>query len=402
MMRQYDLIERVQALQSRHQRGAAQPRLCLRHEGARRAEARLRRPLFLPSARSRGDPDRSQARRRHHRRGACCTTRSRIPPTTRAEIDQMFGPDIGTSGRGPDQAQEARPRHQGGEAGGEPAQAPAGDRRRRAGAAGQARRPAAQHAHAVSTCRRRRAAASPRRRSISMRRSPAAWACTRCARSSRIWRSASSIPKPTRWSASASTALERATSDLIAEIEQQLTRKLADRGIAAEVKGRRKRAYSIWRKMERKSIGFEQLSDIFGFRVIVEDDPRVLPGARHRAHHLADGAGPLQGLRLDAEAERLPLDPHHRDRSGQAARRAADPHRGDARDRRIRHRRARALQGRRRIRRPSCCRANRTPMPGCAAPSSCSPRAPIRRSSSSTPSSNCSTTRCSASRPRAS
>jgi len=57
---------------------------------------------------------------------------------------------------------------------------------------------------------------------------------------------------------------------LITEIEQQLTKKLADRGITAKVQGRRKRAYSIWRKMERKSVGFEQLSDIFGFRVIVK------------------------------------------------------------------------------------------------------------------------------------
>ena len=57
---------------------------------------------------------------------------------------------------------------------------------------------------------------------------------------------------------------------LITEIEQQLTKKLADRGIEARVLGRRKRAYSIWRKMERKSVGFEQLSDIFGFRVIVK------------------------------------------------------------------------------------------------------------------------------------
>src|SRR6185312_13158581 len=56
---------------------------------------------------------------------------------------------------------------------------------------------------------------------------------------------------------------------LISEIEQQLTKKLADRGIAAKVSGRRKRVYSVWRKMERKSVGFEQLSDIFGFRVIV-------------------------------------------------------------------------------------------------------------------------------------
>jgi RelA/SpoT family (p)ppGpp synthetase len=61
------------------------------------------------------------------------------------------------------------------------------------------------------------------------------------------------------------------SSDWIAEIEQQLARKLADRGISAEVSGRRKRAYSIYRKMERKAVGFEQLSDIFGFRVVVGD-----------------------------------------------------------------------------------------------------------------------------------
>ena len=58
---------------------------------------------------------------------------------------------------------------------------------------------------------------------------------------------------------------------LISEIEKQLTKKLADQGIEAKVQGRRKRAYSIWRKMERKSVGFEQLSDIFGFRVIVKN-----------------------------------------------------------------------------------------------------------------------------------
>jgi GTP diphosphokinase / guanosine-3',5'-bis(diphosphate) 3'-diphosphatase len=64
-------------------------------------------------------------------------------------------------------------------------------------------------------------------------------------------------------------ALAERSSNWIGEIEQQLTKKLADRGIAVDVFGRRKRAYSIWRKMERKAVGFEQLSDIFGFRVIV-------------------------------------------------------------------------------------------------------------------------------------
>lgn len=56
---------------------------------------------------------------------------------------------------------------------------------------------------------------------------------------------------------------------MIEIIENALRAKLAAEGIVGEVKGREKRAYSIWRKMERKSISFEQLSDIFGFRIIV-------------------------------------------------------------------------------------------------------------------------------------
>ena len=69
-------------------------------------------------------------------------------------------------------------------------------------------------------------------------------------------------------------ALEGKNIGLVTEIERQLRAKLFDRGIEAEVTGRRKRAYSIWRKMERKSVGFEQLSDIFGFRVIVKSLPQ--------------------------------------------------------------------------------------------------------------------------------
>ena len=65
-------------------------------------------------------------------------------------------------------------------------------------------------------------------------------------------------------------ALAERNKDLTTEIEQQLTQKFADRGIVARVIGRHKRAYSIWRKMERKSVGFEQLSDIFAFRVVVK------------------------------------------------------------------------------------------------------------------------------------
>ncbi len=65
--------------------------------------------------------------------------------------------------------------------------------------ADQARRSFAQHAHAGIRAAGGAPAGSPRRRSTSMRRSPAAWACRRCARSSRICRSARSIRKPIRW-----------------------------------------------------------------------------------------------------------------------------------------------------------------------------------------------------------
>ena len=58
----------------------------------------------------------------------------------------------------------------------------------------------------------------------------------------------------------------------IVAIETELTEALQAAGIKAEVTGRQKQPYSVWRKMERKSISFEQLSDIFGFRIIVDND----------------------------------------------------------------------------------------------------------------------------------
>ena len=70
-------------------------------------------------------------------------------------------------------------------------------------------------------------------------------------------------------------ALEERDRNLIGEIEAQLSAKLAKNGVNAHVKGRRKQPFSIWMKMERKSVGFEQLSDIFGFRIIVNSIAEV-------------------------------------------------------------------------------------------------------------------------------
>ena len=57
---------------------------------------------------------------------------------------------------------------------------------------------------------------------------------------------------------------------IIARIAAELTDQFVRRGIKVEVKGRQKAPYSIWKKMERRSIAFEQLSDIYGFRILVD------------------------------------------------------------------------------------------------------------------------------------
>ncbi|NNM72619.1 RelA/SpoT family protein [Enterovirga aerilata] len=57
---------------------------------------------------------------------------------------------------------------------------------------------------------------------------------------------------------------------LVDEIESALKEKLAAKGVQAKVIGRQKRVYSVWRKMERKSLAFEQLSDVYGFRILVD------------------------------------------------------------------------------------------------------------------------------------
>src|SRR5271157_4812687 len=68
-------------------------------------------------------------------------------------------------------------------------------------------------------------------------------------------------------------ALAERNRNLIGEIESQLLKNLEKNGITANVIGRRKQPFSIWTKMERKSLGFEQLSDILGFRAIVNSVP---------------------------------------------------------------------------------------------------------------------------------
>src|SRR3979411_196059 len=66
-------------------------------------------------------------------------------------------------------------------------------------------------------------------------------------------------------------ALAERNRNLISEIESQLSKNLQKNGVVAHVYGRRKKPFSIWTKMERKWVGFEQSSDIFGCRLALDD-----------------------------------------------------------------------------------------------------------------------------------
>ncbi|WP_240233182.1 RelA/SpoT family protein [Devosia lacusdianchii] len=57
--------------------------------------------------------------------------------------------------------------------------------------------------------------------------------------------------------------------ETISTVSRELTERLAAEGITARVKARVKSPFSIFNKIERKSIALEQLSDMIGFRVIV-------------------------------------------------------------------------------------------------------------------------------------
>lgn len=78
--------------------------------------------------------------------------------------------------------------------------------------------------------------------------------------------------------------LRAETGDLIPVIIEDIKAALAKYDIDAQVTGREKRPYSIWRKMEETGQGFHRLSDIYGFRIITKDerDAYVALGAVHQ------------------------------------------------------------------------------------------------------------------------
>ncbi|MFW2852523.1 RelA/SpoT family protein [Sphingomonas sp. TX0543] len=78
--------------------------------------------------------------------------------------------------------------------------------------------------------------------------------------------------------------LKSGGGDRITKIGAGLKTLLARHGVQAEISGREKHPYSIWRKMQERHISFEQLSDIMAFRAIVPtvEDCYAALGQIHR------------------------------------------------------------------------------------------------------------------------
>jgi GTP diphosphokinase / guanosine-3',5'-bis(diphosphate) 3'-diphosphatase len=85
--------------------------------------------------------------------------------------------------------------------------------------------------------------------------------------------------------------LHKGGGDLIERIGRGIKGHLEVHGIEAEVQGREKHPYSIWRKMAERHVSFEQLSDVMAFRAIVdtvEDCYRTL-GVIHQRWPMVPG-----------------------------------------------------------------------------------------------------------------
>lgn len=65
--------------------------------------------------------------------------------------------------------------------------------------------------------------------------------------------------------------LRQEGSSVVDHILEELGGLMKEAGIEAEITGREKTRYSIWKKMQRKNVAFEQLSDIMAFRIVVDD-----------------------------------------------------------------------------------------------------------------------------------
>jgi guanosine-3',5'-bis(diphosphate) 3'-pyrophosphohydrolase len=85
--------------------------------------------------------------------------------------------------------------------------------------------------------------------------------------------------------------LKEQGEDVVVRISDAINRTLVESDIEAWISGRTKRPVSIWRKMHRKNVEFEQLTDINAFRVVVAslDDCYRTLGVIHTKYRMIPG-----------------------------------------------------------------------------------------------------------------
>lgn len=64
--------------------------------------------------------------------------------------------------------------------------------------------------------------------------------------------------------------MRESRAEAVAEVSQVIMARLEEAGIQGRIFGREKRPYSIWRKLERKGTSFDEIADIYAFRLIVD------------------------------------------------------------------------------------------------------------------------------------
>ena len=221
-----------------------------------------------------------------------------------------------------------------------------GDGRGHPGRPDQAGRPAPQHAHAAAPAATRSSCGSPARRWRSTRRWPSG---------SGIWQikweledlafktlEPERVPRAGRAASTPGAGAARAYIERAIEV---LRPELDAAGIEADLQGRPKHLYSIWKKMQRKGAEFGEIYDVYAIRVLV-DEVRDCYAALGVVHSLWR---PIPGQFDDYIAmpknNLLPEPPHGGHRARRQAARDPDPDPRDAPGLRGRDRRALALQG---------------------------------------------------------
>ncbi|HKX52978.1 MAG TPA: bifunctional (p)ppGpp synthetase/guanosine-3',5'-bis(diphosphate) 3'-pyrophosphohydrolase [Nitrosospira sp.] len=79
--------------------------------------------------------------------------------------------------------------------------------------------------------------------------------------------------------------------EMVSKILETMKQRLKTAGLDAEVTGREKQLYSIYKKMVEKHLSFSEILDIYGFRVIVKDVPScyIALGALHSLYNPIPG-----------------------------------------------------------------------------------------------------------------